>query len=369
MLLATAPVEWTDQLPHYRGMKQALAVLFVVAAGGCTAPEPDAHPPVESATAKLGGPSEPASPGGGPEDRVSTPAPVPEPAPEPEPAPVPEPAPEPATPAGKSPRVFVKPADPEFFEDGDRCPITIVYQGFPAISTDGSVIVFDDFEVDDASTDPMDGVHSVQWLGALPREANRSETIAEGSTYHRAARKDPATDPCKAYTRQAKRGAQRVNKLLARHQWRQLRMLDIVLTDPYRNDDAYEPPRLREIEAAVRPVEMFWRNDRLIARTPGVKVHLDIAAPWANEGSNYEPGEDAEFDVTEYSPCDEEPVLSDAYGDATTGALLVSYDYDRPHTSCLCEQYTYRAIVHAPPELFERLDQLERTQTQAKAPD
>lgn len=115
---------------------------------------------------------------------------------------------------------------------------------------------------------------------------------------------------------------------------------------------------LREIDASIRPVEMYWKNERLVVRTPGVKVYLDIEAPWGNDAANYEPADDEAFDVDEYSPCDYEPSMRSIHGDAVSGKLLLEYDHDRIHTSCLCDSVSYTEVVQAPRALFDRLDRL-----------
>ncbi len=233
--------------------------------------------------------------------------------------------------------------------------------GLPAISADGSKIVFDDLEVDDASTDDSEGIFTVQWQDAHTGKWLRSETVYDSATFREAERAHPDKDPCVAYERSAKRVAKRINAALHTEGWRPLLELDVVLTDPYDDSDDYKRRIVDPltIEPAIRPVEMYWFKGRLIARTRRVKVYMDVPAPWADE-------EESEYDEEsggmQYpaSPCDAEPSLERVYGDAVSGVLMVVYDYDRTSTSCLCDSIDSTDIIRAPPELFERLEVLAR---------
>lgn len=310
---------------------------------GCTAPQATPTEDLEVADPGVAARNVPALPGARP-PLQPPPQELPEP-PEVEPAP---PSPQ--------PHVAVLTDLPESGDEG-TCPVWIEATGFPAIAADGSTIVLDNFEVDDASTDDMDGVRSIDWTDTKTGDTSRSDTLTDGSTYYREADDHPDVDPCIAYKVRAKLAARRINRALERHSWRPLQQLDVVLSDPYDRDED-EPNELRSIEASVRPVEMFWKAERLLARTPGVKVYLDVPAPWGNDDANYEPEEDEEYEPKENGPCDYEPVLESVYGDAASGVLMVGFGHDRARTSCLCPSYSYTRIVRAPPGLFERLDTL-----------
>ncbi len=273
------------------------------------------------------------------------------------------PRPLPPAPSSDRPRIDVslfQPEDGEWAPD-DGCLVDVQTHGLPAISADGASVVFAELEVDDASTDEAEGVFSVQWLDANNGEGQRLEVIYDSYALEDVHEKHPRLTKCVAYEREANKAARRVNEAIKAEGWRTLSKLDLQLPDPYGDgDDDEESTDLRTIAAADRPVEMFWRAGRLVARTPGVKVYLNEPAPWGNDGANYDPGPDEEFDVSEYSACDYEPRLGEVYGDRDTGVLMVVYSYDRQSTGCLCDGLSYREIIKAPPELFERLDALQR---------
>lgn len=261
-------------------------------------------------------------------------------------------------PSSTQPRVFVSTDIPEAEYEG-FCPIEINATGLPAIAIDGSAIVQDNFEVDDASTDDMDGVRSIDWVNTNSGDTFRSDTLSDGSKFYADSEEHPDVDPCIVHAVRAELAARRINRALESQVWRPLQQLDVVIADPYEDaDDDEERDDLRSIEASIRPVEMYWKDERLLARTPGVKVYLDIPAPWGNDDADYEPDEDEEYEPKENGPCDYEPLLESIHGDAASGVLMVGFGHDRAKTSCLCPSYSYTRIVRAPAALFDRLDHL-----------
>lgn len=311
---------------------------------GCTAPQATSTEELEVLDPLVAGRNVPALPGAHP--------PL-----QPPPQELPEASESEQALSSAQPRVVVSTDLPES-EYEETCPVWIVATGFPAIATDGSRIVQDNFEVDDASTDDMEGVRSIEWIDTKTGNTLRSDTLTNGSTYYGEADEHPNVDPCIAYTLRAELAARRINRALESQDWRPLQELDVVIADPYEDPDDEERDDLRSIEAAIRPVEMYWKDERLLARSPGVKVYLDIPAPWGNEDADYEPDEDEEYEPKENGPCDYEPLLESVHGDAASGVLMVGFGHDRAQTSCLCPSYSYTRIVRAPAGLFERLEHI-----------
>ncbi len=334
-------------------MKQRGSLLLAVLGAllGCTAPQPSAEA-FEVADPAVRSVDEPVFPGAGLQLFPSPPAGVEEVA---EPAAV-----------GTRPHVVVtalprSSEDEDEYEDYETCPVQILMTGFPAIATDGSAIVFENYRVDSGSDDPMDGVLSVDWIDAKTGDELRTKALTEGWRYHRDQNEHADVDPCIAYAARAKRSARRINRILEENDWRTMIDLDVEVLDPY-EDPEYQDERIDPLtlDASVRPVEMFWRDGNLVARTRGVQVYVNEPAPWSEDEDEDEDASDTDYAM---SPCDVLPVLGHAHGDPVSGTLLLTVSYSRALTSCLCSNYDYQEVGHAPPALFKRLDRLASDKT------
>ncbi len=331
-------VESMGPLPRPTSVRR-LGTALVALLGGCTATEPEFSQELQVDDQRQAAAAEPAIPGA-PRPRTSPPPLLEQP--------VPAAEPEPAA----TPSLIV--AAREYGEDelrsGEGCVLTVTAKGFPAISADGDQVVVAELEVDDGSTDDSDGIYSVTWI-STHAGAGRFEEIYNSAWFHKAQDNSPDEDPCPGYLRRARKSAREVNAALKEDGWRPLSLLDVELPDPYADEETKaEQLDPMATEASKRPVEILWRRSRFIARTRGVKVYINEQANWENDA--------AKLEGYGYDPCDYEPALGAVYGDRITGTLLVEYDHDRPRTSCLCGAMTLRDIVHAPPELFDRLDEL-----------
>lgn len=272
------------------------------------------------------------------------------PAPESEPEAEVRPAPE-----GPSvtPRIVVSDLDPELdVYTAMECPFSVVIEGLPAIAADGSTVLRDRVE-SSAGGEGEDERLYLDWNGVTPKTPSAVDEIYDAWEIYKALDDDPYA--CAKYHREIRNTAKAVNEKLAAQSWRPLPALDVYLPDEDNEYTGYEYETPDALDAKTRPVEMFWADGQVIARVRKVKLFFNESAPWENDGANYDPDEDEEFDVDMYNPCEYEPVLSMVHGDAATGLLMVTYDHDRPETSCMCDRLEDVAFLTAPASFFEHV--------------
>lgn len=249
----------------------------------------------------------------------------------------------PKGPEASTPSLRVEATEPEEgdWRDHFSCPLRVVAEGFPAISADGSQVMT--AEVEWGSGEGDDTRHPVDTLD-VATEAIVDTTLLYDLMRVSNARPKAKADPCVAAQQKARRRVRRINKRLREEKWRPMKRLEVRVPDQ----------ELDEEEPDAHPFEAFWRKNQLIVRRKGVKVYLRADAPWGNPYSRRHPLLDP--DREDANICEYEPVLEALYGDATTGVLAVSYDYDKPETSCICTSDLTYGIVHADAALFADLD-------------
>ena len=273
-------------------------------------------------------------------------------APPPAPETDPELRPAPEGPAAM-PRIVVSDLDPELdVYTAMECPFAVHVEGTPAIAADGSTVLRVRTDFSAGGQGEYERLY-LDWNGVTVKTPSSVDELYDAWAITEALEEDPYA--CAKFHRQIQRTAETVNAKLAAQSWRSLPALDVYLPDEDNEYAGYAFEAPDALDAKTRPVEVFWADGQIIARVRKVKLFFNESAPWFNEGGNYEPDEDEAFDIDAYNPCEYEPVLSMVHGDAATGLLMVTYDHDRPETSCMCDGHEDVAFLTAPPAFFEHV--------------
>lgn len=323
---------------------------MVLLASACTARPAEEQPP-EVADAQMAAGGSAVFPG------VAGPGPEPEREPEPEPKPEPEVVP---GPMNVTPRIVVTALDAELdVYTAMDCPFGVAAEGFPAISADGATVVRHRIEASSGS-EGEDDQFSVDWVditGGTGSAVDEVDEVYDAWKITQAIEDDP--EACATFHREIRRKAKAVNTRLAAQTWRPMPRLDVYVPDVNGEYDAGTWAEPSTVDAKTRPVEVVWQRGRIIARVRRVKVLFDESAPWFNEGGR-EPTDDGAWDPESYNPCEYEPVLSTVRGDAATGLLMITYDHDRPETSCMCAGFEYVEYMTVGPEFFAQIERRPR---------
>ena len=239
-------------------------------------------------------------------------------------------------PEPKRPRLAVVKPD----EDEDDCYLDTLQVGLPAISDDGSAMVFVEYENTEAAEPWLIGSWLVTVDAQTTQELQRrplTDAVWDGDALtDEAERKE-----CRRHTRRLTRRVREVNTQL--RSFRPLRKLDVMIVDPNRVEDE-DPSEIlppRSLPADERPVQALYRSGWFSLRVPGIRVlSREAKLGWR--------------ELDPYGFCDTDPHLRSLWGDAQTGLGLVVLDHNSG--GCLCYSDTQRVGITVPAAVFEETD-------------
>ncbi len=213
------------------------------------------------------------------------------------------------------------------------CPFDSYASGFPAVSSDGALLVQSIREVNSAS-DGEDETMTVAWHEVDEDRVDFAMTIYDGMG-------DPTFDGyhhhCRALWKKAKANAEAANLRLAEHRWTSLTPMDIFVHDPGQFDyDAQSREDLLATPAHSRPAELTYGAGHAIARVPGVAVLSRTDVHWRGSDDEY---------------CDDAPHVREVWGDRASGTVAVFLDHQSG--ACMCYSPTEVHTLRWPQEAFD----------------
>jgi len=263
-----------------------------------------------------------------------------------QPAPVPAPASEspsdaPAVRQPGQPWITVGPYDDTVVDSDDLgesgesalCPFDSYASGFPAVSSDGELLV-ESIRENNGASDGEEEAMTVAWHDVDGDAVDFAMTIYNGME---GSFREGYRHHCRALWTKAKANAERANRRLAEHQWTSLTPLEIFVHDPGQYDyDSQSREDILATPASRRPAELGYRAGQAFARIPNVAVLARTTVQWW--------GADDEF-------CDDAPHVREVWGDRDSGAVAVFLDHQSG--GCLCYSATEVHTLRWPAEAFD----------------
>lgn len=220
------------------------------------------------------------------------------------------------------------------------CAFEIEYEGFPALSEDGTQVVTFEYAISSGADEDV-GLYDVVWRrvedDAELRRAQLANGEIIGSDFEDAG-------ACQRAARQARRAVARVREEL-REGWHSLPELAVQGDPPIwmsYGDQEELDEGAGPTPAAERPVEAFHRNGWFILRVRGVTVvHKEARIDWLGLPP------EMTLDSTV-------PNIRALHGDAATGVAVVTMDYES--ASCMSDSSAVFHVVRLAPEAFETIE-------------